>query len=927
MDGAVVSTEQTYSFEVDGPADYVANFELNSYGITAEANPTEGGTVTGAGEYNHFSTCTLTATSNTGYHFVSWTLDGAVVSTEQTYSFEVDGPADYVANFELNSYGITAEANPTEGGTVTGAGEYNHFSTCTLTAMSNTGYHFVNWTLDGAVVATDAIYSFEVDGPASYVANFELNSYGITAEANPTEGGAVTGSGTYTHFSTCTLTATSNTGYHFVSWTLDGAVVTTEATYSFEVDGPADYVANFELNSYGITAEANPTEGGTVTGAGTYNHFSTCTLTATSNTGYHFVSWTLDGAVVTMDATYSFEVDGPADYVANFELNSYGITAEANPTEGGAVTGAGEYTHFSTCTLTATSNTGYHFVSWTLDGAVVTTDAIYSFEVDGPADYVANFELNSYGITATTIPVAGGSVVGTGTYLHFETCTLTAISNDGYQFLNWTNNGAVVSTAETYSFTVTEASDLVANFVQNIYSVTVSTNPTEGGTVTGGGYYLHGEMATLTALNNEGYAFVNWTREGTEVSTEPSFSFIVTEAGDYVANFTQTTITQITNYLEGWNWWSSYIELDDASSLQILEAGLGTDGMMIKSQNDGFASYLNGFGWYGSLTTINNENTYQVRVGEPCVVELSGNSTISTDHPITLNTGWTWVGYPVTVSMGVSEAFSGIVPQSSDMLKSQNDGFASYLDGFGWYGSLNTLHPGMGLMYKSNNNESVTLTYPEVGARNDLKANQTAENNHWRPNLNAYSDNMSVLAVIELDDVELTNENYELAAFANGECRGSARLLYVEPLDRYLAFLTVAGEEASELRFGLFNTETGEEYGNSDNILTYTTDAMIGSLVEPYVVSFRSTTGIDEWVNQLHIYPNPVERGQMLTLGVNNKGVGKMKVEIINTLGIVVDKVHTSAFQTITAPTVSGTYTLRITVEGKGVCHRKLVVR
>ena len=68
--------------------------------ITATANPTEGGTVTGAGTYDHDASCTLTATANDGYTFVNWTENDEVVSTEATYSFEVTADRELVANFE-----------------------------------------------------------------------------------------------------------------------------------------------------------------------------------------------------------------------------------------------------------------------------------------------------------------------------------------------------------------------------------------------------------------------------------------------------------------------------------------------------------------------------------------------------------------------------------------------------------------------------------------------------------------------------------------------------------------------------------------------------------------------------------------------------------------------------------------------------------
>ena len=184
-----------------------------------------------------------------------------------------------------------------------------------------------------------------------------------------------------------------------------------------------------------------------------------------------------------------------------------------------------------------------------------------------------------------------------------------------------------------------------------------------------------------------------------------------------VLNFELASITQTSTFVQGWNWWSGYVELDGANSLQSLQDNLGASGMMIKSQNAGYASYLEGFGWYGSLSTINNESTYQIRVSEACTVEMTGAMAKPTDHPITLVTGWNWIGYPVSVSMTIAEALSGLTPQNGDMLKSQNNGYVSYLEGFGWYGSLNTLQPGMGLMYKSNNSQPVVFTFPSETGR------------------------------------------------------------------------------------------------------------------------------------------------------------------------------------------------------------------
>ena len=110
-------------------------------------------------------------------------------------------------------------------------------------------------------------------------------NYAVTASANPTEGGSVTGGGTYTAYTLCTLNATANTGYTFTNWTRNGSVASTDATYSFYVSEAATCVANFTLNMFDISAKASPEAGGTITGTGKYGYGTTATLTATAAEG------------------------------------------------------------------------------------------------------------------------------------------------------------------------------------------------------------------------------------------------------------------------------------------------------------------------------------------------------------------------------------------------------------------------------------------------------------------------------------------------------------------------------------------------------------------------------------------------------------------------------------------------------------------
>ena len=901
----------------------------STHTITVSADPEEGGTVSGGGEYDHGAECTLTAVANTGYTFINWTLNDQVVSTDAEYTFEVTGDAAYVAHFTLlQTYTITALANPVAGGTITGAGNYLEGTECTLTAVANTGYTFNNWTLNEVVIDTLATLTFTVTEAATYVANFTIENYNITVTANPAEGGTVTGSGTYDYGTECTLTATSATGYHFVNWTLSGEEVGTDTSFTFTVTEDAEYVAQFAINTYPITATAEPAVGGSVSGAGTYEHFSNCTLTATPAIGYHFVNWTMNDEEVGTDTILNFVVEGPVAYVAHFAINSYEISAVANPTAGGVVTGAGTYDHFSTCTLTAEANEGYTFINWTLNNEVVGNNSTISFTVAGTAEYVANFELNSYEITASVEPANTGTVSGAGTYDHFSTCTLTATAATGYHFVNWTLGGEEVGTEPELVFEVSGPASYVAHFAINNYAITVAAHPTNGGTVTGGGNFDHGTTVTLTAVSADQFIFVNWTKDNEEVSVDSIYVFTATEEGLYVANFERVMVTQHTEIHDGWNWYSTYIEQDELNQqefngLNMLEESLGTIGKKIVSQTTSTTYYAN-FGWMGRLHEITNEDSYRIQATATVETSITGPVVHPEEHPITLKQGWNWIGYPCTESMSLATALSGLTPSNRDQVKTV-DKSAMYYANFGWMGRLQTIEPGMGLLYQSNNEADVVFTYPNASG-NASKAEESIDF-HWVANHYAYPDNMTIMAIVELDDEELISEQYEVAAFANGECRGSAPLMYVEPLDRYVAFLVLSGDEVTTLNFGLYNAASDTECFDSDTYVIYSSNAILGDPMEPFVIQFRNHTGINEFANRLTVFPNPVERGGVISLGANYDE-SEVRVEIINALGSVVySKTASRMPESIAAPQVSGVYTLRITAKGEDACYRKLIVR
>ena len=370
------------------------------------------------------------------------------------------------------TYNITVSANPTNGGNVAGGGSYNQGQSCTVTATANNGFTFTNWTENGSVVSTQANYTFTVNANRTLVANFtaQTQQYTINVSANPSNGGSVTGGGTYNQGQSCTVTATANSGYTFNNWTENGNVVSSQANYTFTVNGNRTLVANFtaQPQNYTISVSANPAEGGTVTGGGSYQQGQTCTVHATPAMGYNFVRWTENGSSVSTNPNYTFTVTGNRTLVAQFEGQSYYIATNSNPSNGGTTSGNGLYTYGQQCTVTATPAEGYAFVNWTEGGSQVSTDANYTFTVTSGHNFVANFAVQTFEIVTNINFEEGGTVTGSGTYQFGDQVTVSVLTVEDYAFRNWTENGEVVSEEKSYTFTVTANRNLMANLEHTV---------------------------------------------------------------------------------------------------------------------------------------------------------------------------------------------------------------------------------------------------------------------------------------------------------------------------------------------------------------------------------------------------------------------------------------------------------------------------
>ena len=220
----------------------------------------------------------------------------------------------------------------------------------------------------------------------------------------------------------------------------------------------------------------------------------------------------------------------------------------ASPLAAGTTTGDGAYDPGAEVTVTASPLPGFRFLNWTDNGTIVSTVNTHTFTIDVNHSLIANFtsDLPQWTVSTSEAPANGGVTSGDGLMNDGSATTVVAEPNAGYVFTNWTLGGNQVSTAPSYTFTITADTSLIANFmiVGEPRTITASANPISWGTITGAGTYAIGDTATLVAVPNPGYAFSKWNENNTNVSTSPNYTFTVTGNRTLSATFIKVFIIE-----------------------------------------------------------------------------------------------------------------------------------------------------------------------------------------------------------------------------------------------------------------------------------------------------------------------------------------------------------------------------------------------
>jgi hypothetical protein len=299
------------------------------------------------------------------------------------------------------------------------------------------------------------------------------------------------------------------------------------------------YTAHFiQQNDYEVALHSNPPGGGTLTGGGSYDEGTEATVQANPATGYVFKNWTSGNDTLSSNMSFSFFVTRDTSLTAHF-IRQYEVTLAANPAEGGTISGGGIYKKGIETTIQANPSTGFVFEGWISGGDTLTKKSDYTFVITQDVSLTAHFA-RQYDINASVSPTEGGTVSGSGKYKAGEEVTLQATPAPGYIFGAWISGGDTLSASATYSITATKDMSLVASFIrQNDYGVSLTANPKEGGTVSGGGAYNEGTTVNVEAIAADGFEFKSWTAGDDTLSVKATWAFVVSQDTSIKANFIQ----------------------------------------------------------------------------------------------------------------------------------------------------------------------------------------------------------------------------------------------------------------------------------------------------------------------------------------------------------------------------------------------------
>lgn len=400
------------------------------------------------------------------------------------------------------------------------------------------------------------------------------------------------------------------------------------------------------------------------------------------------------------------------------------------------------------------------------------------------------------------------------------TITLTANPAEGYNFVNWTINGEEVSSASTMEYVVLgDDIQITANFTEKMFTLDVASDII-GGAIEGvvSGIYPFGTTFTIQPSPDYGYTFSHWLINDVNVGTNPAMDISVDQPLTISAQFVREIYTQRLVTYQGWNWLSSYLQEPIA-----IEEFTDLSNHIVSQLDEIIKDPL--FGFIGGISSLEGGVAYKVQSCMAFARVLEGHLYDASSNPITLQTGWNWIGYPYHEERPLSAIQN---PAEGDYITAQ-EGFAEFADGY-WQGTISSLMPGSGYLYKSADSKQLIYNFAANATPAHLPKKQiaTTDNVLEEVDIHQYPNTMNITAKLYNGNQEMSDGHYTIYAMCGNECRG----IGVAVGNYY--YITIYGDEAVEISFVIENQMSGETYV-ANEMLLFNGD-VVGSRSKPYII-------------------------------------------------------------------------------------------
>ncbi len=536
-----------WNYTADSTKDYTT-------GVATVVNPVGAGVTSGDKDGSITFTTKLTASANAGYVFDHWEWTASnKINTNKNSSFDFvcDGYYICTAYFRKATCEIGVAASPIEGGSVSGAGNYEYGSNATITATPYSGYSFSKWTWKDSAGKEQSsteqnLQLLNIKESNLYTAVFTKNSYVVSVSATPylliddkpvgtaavqigsvkttTEKGKPSVSMEVASKGTAVLTATAapvhtnslSDQYKFKHWiSNEGKTYTDNPLTVTDITADQSYTAVFEKATYNVTLKSSPATGGTTTFLDSSSNIlqyggtrkievgDSVMMNAEASLSNHYVFYRWEGSDGTLYYSANTTINNLREdvtYTAVFVKEDVEINVAATPTgkgtvklEGSDVTVVTENQQYkvkatknATMTATPSAGTNYKFVKW-MDstGKTYTDNPMQLINVTQNITYTAVFDIPKYTIKTVSNPIEGGTITGGGEFPAEGTTTLTATTETGYSFDHWScsdGSSSQGTKVDDTTNTLTIASingdaTYTAHFVKQVVEVTINWTP------------------------------------------------------------------------------------------------------------------------------------------------------------------------------------------------------------------------------------------------------------------------------------------------------------------------------------------------------------------------------------------------------------------------------------------------------------------